>query len=392
MKIEVYTANLIDAGTGAQDFSNWLEGAESPPDFLALHLSVATLEAQLRKVVPDTVALHGATSCLGVMGNEGPKIENGIGAFAIWDEDGDYGSSLSEVNGKPRQAAERAVSEALMAANRPGEAPDLIWLSASPGCEEEILAGLESVVGGNVPILGGSAADNSVSGEWRVFDKHLEVADGIMVTVLFPSKPISFAYHNGYAPTDHVGVVTKSDGRLLQEIDGQPAAKVYRDWIGNDTLPEKVERTTAILSESTLTPLGRYLDSVGSVPYYLLAHPAGLTSADELELFADIDVGDRITLMNGSIDQLTQRAGKVASLAAQSRNMSPQSIAGALMVYCGGCMLAVQDHLDDVTAGINQALPNVPYLGIFTFGEQGVVLDGRNRHGNLMISAVTFGA
>ena len=55
-------------------------------------------------------------------------------------------------------------------------------------------------------------------------------------------------------------------------------------------------------------------------------------------------------------------------------------------------MLAVQDRLTDVTDGVAEALPNIPYLGIFTFGEQGVVLDGRNRHGNLMISAVVFGA
>ncbi|NNJ67935.1 MAG: hypothetical protein HKP54_07825, partial [Boseongicola sp.] len=67
-------------------------------------------------------------------------------------------------------------------------------------------------------------------------------------------------------------------------------------------------------------------------------------------------------------------------------------IAGALMIYCGGCMLAVQEQLDDVAAGVREALPGVPFLGVFTFGEQGVVLDGRNRHGNLMISAIVFGA
>ena len=95
--------------------------------------------------------------------------------------------------------------------------------------------------------------------------------------------------------------------------------------------------------------------------------------------------------MAGSPDQLTQRAGKVASLAVQAGGGRADAFAGALVVYCGGCMLAVRDRLEDVTAGLTEALPGVPYLGIFTFGEQGVVLDGRNRHGNLMISAVLFG-
>jgi hypothetical protein len=32
----------------------------------------------------------------------------------------------------------------------------------------------------------------------------------------------------------------------------------------------------------------------------------------------------------------------------------------------------------------------MPFIGCFTFGEQGLVLD-RNAHGNLMISAIAFG-
>ncbi len=391
MRIDVFTANLGSADATQSEFQGWIEKFETAPDFVALHQSVTTLEFGLAKKLSEDTTVHGATSCLGVMGAEGPKIENGAGAFAIWDPSGDYGTAVAEINSDPRKAAAEATAQALLAADRSGEAPDLIWISASPGSEEQILAGVEDIVGENVPILGGSAADNSISGEWRVFDRHSLHTNGVIVSVLFPSSPISFAYHNGYAPTSHSGTVTKADGRLLMEIDHRPAADVYRDWIGSDAIPSSVSETRAILSESTLTPLGQYLESVSDVPYYLLAHPAGLTPDNALELFADVKVGDRLTLMSGAPEQLTQRAGKVAALAAQSANMQLDKIAGALMVYCGGCMLAVQDRLTNVTDGISAALPGVPYLGIFTFGEQGVVLDGRNRHGNLMISAVVFG-
>ncbi len=392
MQVDVFTANLPDGDKAQKQFVDWLTSHESAPDFIALHQSVTTLDAGLANAVEGGTALHGATSCLGVMGADGPKTEDGAGAFAIWDAEGDYGTAMAEIKEDPRGAASRATNEALLAADRPGEAPDLIWVSASPGCEELVLAGIEDVVGQNVPILGGSAADNTVTGEWRVFDHTHTLSDGIIVSVLFPSKPISFAYHSGYAPTSHVGTVTAAAGRVLKEIDNRPAAEVYREWVGSGVIPNSVSENTPILSESTLTPLGRYLDSVGNVPYYLLAHPAALTPDDELELFADIDEGDKLTLMSGAPDQLTQRAGKVAALAAQTGNMRPDDIAGALMVYCGGCMLAVKDQLNDVTSGVCSALPDVPFLGVFTFGEQGVVLDGNNRHGNLMISAIVFGA
>lgn len=392
MKIDVFAENGTDMNALGRRFDDWLGRHDNAPDFIALHKSVGCRAAGLAPRLAPTVALHGATSCLGVMSQDGARIDQGAGAFAIWDPAGDYGTAMRPIGADARAAARDAVEAALMAADRPGEAPDMVWLSASPGSEEAVLAGIAEVVGAKVPVMGGSAADDSIAGEWLVYDRDDVCTDGVVVSVLFPSTPVSFAYHNGYAPTAHQGTVTAADGRVLQQIDGRPAADVYRDWTDHAVIPDAVTETTAILSASTLAPLGRYLDSVGDVPYHLLAHPSGLTPEGHLELFADVAVGDELTLMSGSPDQLTQRAGKVAALAAQASGVGPDGLAGALVVYCGGCMLAVRDRLDDVSASVTEALPGVPYLGIFTFGEQGVVLGGDNRHGNLMISAVLFGA
>jgi hypothetical protein len=54
-------------------------------------------------------------------------------------------------------------------------------------------------------------------------------------------------------------------------------------------------------------------------------------------------------------------------------------------------MLAVRDRLYEVQQGINAALGDVPWLGVFTFGEQGVPAGGVAKHGNLMISCTVFG-
>ena len=394
MKIDVFARNGTDPKALGVAFDAWLDGHDAAPDFVAVHKSVACREAALtpRLASLGAGAIHGATSCLGVMSQDGPRIEDGAGAFAIWDPRGDYGSAMRPFGDDPRAAARAATEAALVAADRPGEAPDLVWLSSSPGSEEAVLAGIEDVVGANVPVMGGSAADNAVAGEWLVYDARDVHSEGVVVSVLFPSTSVSLAYHNGYAPTEKRGTVTAAEGRLLREIDGRPAAEVYDAWTDRALLPRTADRTVPILSESTLAPLGRYLHSVGDVPYFLLAHPAGLTPEGHLELFSDLAVGDEVTLMTGAPEQLTERAGKVAALAAQAGGVAPEALAGALVVYCGGCMLAVRDRLDDVAGGIAAALPGVPFLGIFTFGEQGAVLGGRNRHGNLMISSVLFGA
>lgn len=366
----------------------------TPPDFVALHLSAPYGTKIIQGALADLSigCVHGATSCRGVMSQNGLHSQEGFGAgaFCIWDAEGDYGSACVANDGDPKLAAIDATIKALEAAGRVGESPDIVWLSTSPGTEEAVLSGIESVVGKSVPVLGGSAADNDISGNWQVFDMQNSAADGVTVSVLFPSTEISFAYHNGYAPTDISGEVTKVEGRLLSEIDHRPAAKVLDEWTKGAVIPKTRKDPVSILSESTLSPLGRYLDHVRGVPYFLLAHPSEAYKNGAIALFADVQVGETLTLMEGSVESLTARAGKVASLAARLGSMPNGDIAGGLMVYCGGCMLAVQDHMSDVISGVHAALPNIPFLGVFTFGEQGVVIDGSNHHGNLMISCILF--
>lgn len=55
-------------------------------------------------------------------------------------------------------------------------------------------------------------------------------------------------------------------------------------------------------------------------------------------------------------------------------------------------MLAVQPRMEEVAQALRGALPGVPFLGGFTFGEQGRSVTGANLHGNLMISVIVFGA
>ncbi|MCH2163282.1 MAG: FIST C-terminal domain-containing protein [Marinovum sp.] len=355
------------------------------PHFVSVHLNCELDQTAL----PNVAALHGATSCLGAMSHEG--IHEGLAAFVIEDADGDYGTATLEYGDDPKAAAQSAVREALNRADRPGETPDLIWLSSTPGVEEQVIDGIQSIVGDDVPIIGGSAADNSVEGNWFVFNEETRTQNGLTISVLFPSKPISFAYQNGYSPTTNEGVVTAANGRTIQAIDNRPAMEVFAEWTGGAVKgADAGGDPKAILSDSTLWPLGREVTKLSGVPFYLLAHPAVAQAGGEIDLFATVEVGEKLTSMAGTIDSLTDRAGRVAELACKLTPSSDRPVAGALMIYCGGCMLSVREELDRVVTGVNAALGNAPFLGAFTFGEQGPLVGAGNRHGNLMISCVVF--
>lgn len=380
--MEIYVQTIDPAKTEIADVipEASFVALHGPCRFAPEHLGLDRVKGQV----------HGATSCRGAMTNTGFTDE--LGVFAIKDADGAYGTGFARYDGDAKTAACNATIDALKAADHLGETPDLIWVSGTPGYEEEVILGIESVVGSDTPVIGGSAADNTVAGDWFVFDRAEVTGAGVVISVMFPSKPVSVAYHNGYAPTSQAGRVTDVHGRRVIAIDGRPAVDVYREWTEDAVdLHLSDADQKSILSEATLLPLGRKVSDHGDVVSYLLAHPATFDKSGAIEFFANIERGEVLTQMTGTKTGLVERAGRVAALARSAGGLSEKPVSGALMVYCGGCMLSVGDRISDVAEQVSAALGAAPFLGTFTFGEQGSIVNVGNRHGNLMISCIVFG-
>lgn len=349
------------------------------------------LDACLRECAGQTVPILGGTSCQGVMTEQGFHSENGrgLGILVLCDPRGRYGVGGCVLGDDPQAAGARALEAALENAGCPGEMPDLVWMVSAPGTEEDVLAGLEALVGAHVPVTGGSSADNAIAGNWQqvaggeVFDR------GVVIGVLFPSTAIGSSFHSGYDPGACSGRVTKAEGRTLLEIDGRPAAQVYNEWT-NGGLAKVLPGSGNILGLTTLQPLGRCAGFMGKVPYYKLSHPETVTPAGGMTLFSRVNAGDEIVLMQGSRESLLTRAGRVMAGALGLTDMTCDQLAGALVVYCAGCMLTVQSEMPEVVRVLNEEGGNKPFLGIFTFGEQGFLCGKENTHGNLMISVTAF--
>ena len=368
------------------------ELAESP-DWIALYPSVehdADATAAALAARSGETPVHGATSCLGVMTGAGFHTDEGVGMgmLAISDPDGSYGVAAAALGDDPAAAAQQALLDAMADAGRMGEPPSLVWLAAVPGAEEALLSGIHAVIGTKVPIAGGSAADNTIEGKWRQFSTAGAHQDAVVISVLYPSTALHHSFHSGYLPTETRGIVTRAEGRRVFEIDGEPAGIAYARW-SEGAIDEFTDDGGSILAASTMWPLGRVTSSTDQSDY-VLAHPATLHPDQSIELFADVEEGDELILMHGSEQSLVSRAGRVATAALAGGSITPDDCAGALVVYCAGCMLAIQDNMDAVADEMTQALGGRPFLGMFTFGEQGCFVGGDNYHGNLMISVVAF--
>ena len=363
-----------------------------PPHWLFVEATVAHPGAAVQRALRalGVVALHGSSSCVGVMTQAGMHSEGGYGLalFGLRDVDGAFGVGAAPLAEDPALAVGQAVQRAMDAAGRPGEMPALVWMTTAPGYEEACIAGIAALLGPEVPVVGGSSADDAIAGGWYQLTGDACHHQAVVVTGMYPSGRVSSTFQSGYGPTERRGRVTRADDRTIFAIDGAPAAEVYNAWTGGAIAAELGGGN--VLARTTLFPLGRRVGTVGGVPYYRLAHPAAVAEGGAIELFAGFNDGDEVVLMSGDAESLVTRAGRVAADALALAGAEARDVAGALVVYCAGCMLTVRDRMEEVVAGLRQVLGEAPLLGCFSFGEQGCFVGGENHHGNLMISVTLF--
>lgn len=346
----------------------------------------AAIRAWAAQSLPG-VPFIGGTSCRGVLANGHHPDPSDIGLLLVHDAEGDFGTGAAGLGDAPEAAAVRALSDALAAAGCSGELPAALWVFQTPGQEERVIAGLRSVVGDRCAILGGSAADDTVSGDWAVISNAAVEGPSVAVAALFPGRPLGLTFQSGYAPSGRTGVVTAAQGRRIDAIDGRPAADVYDEWTGH-AATDRLARVGNVLAAASLTPLGVPLRKVAGIVQHRLIHPAAISETRAIEAFAEVEVGAVVELMTGSADRLARRAGR-ALRDATGELPADAPFAGALLVYCGGCMMAIGDALSELVEGVGRAALGRPVLGIFTFGEQGPI--GQTCvHANLTVSAMVF--
>lgn len=346
------------------------------PSLLLVYFTQAHEAAELRRALkarfPDT-RLIGCSSCGGILTQDGHHGRHGwsLSVAALYDDKGAYGVA-GQMGDQPdvRALLRRAIADG----GRPGELPQLVLLHTSPGLEEVVLAGIDAEFGATVPVVGGSAADDGVAGQWQLCWDEGEGSQGCVLAVLYPDCQLAFQFHSGYVPTECRGIITGIDGREVLTIDHEPAARVYGRW---------TERATPwpvgpILRETTLSPLARQVGMLDDLPYYKLSHPEAVTARE------------RLLLMYSSQEGLLQRSLNAVNIEPEYGMASNMRPFGALVVFCAGCRLALGDRLGDIVSQFSQRLGEIPFITPFTFGEQGRLPHGELAHGNLMVSSVIF--
>lgn len=189
--------------------------------------SAEVLWRELTRLFPDT-SIIGCSSFKGIMTEtgyfEGPVLAM-MGVRASSSCVFTTGFTQFSEHGSIQVKVRQSIKDALQTVNRVGEVPGLIVLHATPGYEEEIMQAIDQFFSTRIPIIGGSAADHFIKGKWSIMTEKGHSDAGMAIQLAFPDKPLATGFSGGYSPTEFIGTITASKGRLLEEIDGVPVKK-----------------------------------------------------------------------------------------------------------------------------------------------------------------------
>ncbi len=385
LKAKVGSSVLADArAAGTEAATNAaIDDAQLALVYSSCDYDQAALLNGVRTALPDA-ALLGCTSYTGVLTPEGfiTGPDGYVAVMSMKDEDMQIGAAGRSKTGNARETGRAVAKEAMTNAGRT-TAPTFFYMIAPPGEEETYLKGVEDIIG-RVPFFGGSAADNSLEGKWKVLFGNSAMGDGLALAFFYTDKPIASYYSGDYDETADYGVITKLKGkRTIVEIDNVPALKKYASWRGID--PDSL-MGFALLGDSICHPLG-VKDRLGDLT--AIRHPMVGNDDYSMNLGNDLTEKTTVLFMDGNPDGLIASAGAAVGKVKQRLGSVPGAY---VMVHCGGRRGGIGERMDEAHSAIKAEAGDTPFIGVFTFGEYGYEDQGYNTCGGLMLSYTAFGA
>jgi len=419
-EIEVGTGWSISENPGkavreAVDMALHNRGQKNP-DFAILYASSGSdmkgiLDAAKQILGESTKIFGGTSDSRAVMTDKGfVKIaergyqpaamegRRGLAIMTITSKEITFGVGSAELSefSSPQEMSKAAILSAVKSAGKTEEQkPTIVLLASTIGIEEEVVEGIEEVVGRDALVLGGTVGgpDIAVFGECAIYEK------GVSSAVLYTDLPIGWTFEGGFDVTDdHSGIVTKVEGQDIVEIDNRPALDVYDQWLGGkiEELHKQVKRPDEIRDLLTLHPIYRKYTSPSGQDYFLFSHP--WPKDDEMKdrsvsTSTKIQPGQRICLSNGTWETLINRIGNLPRNAKIHGGIDvSQKPVLAIGFICGGVMGVIPEtEREKLPILINYTNNNAPFIASFTWGEQGHFPGIGNKHGNLLTSFLVIG-
>lgn len=239
-----------DAATAGHDAAR---SALAGHDDARLLIVFATSDRDLRAVVagiadaaPGVPVVGGTTA--GEIDATGPA-QGTVQALALGGDGFSFSATAVSAAADPRDAGARAAA----CVGDVADAPHRVLLLLSDGPNEiqpDLVRGAYSVAGAGVPLVGGLAGHRAARGTPELLYGNAVLRASVIGVAIGSDAPIGVGVRHGWRAAGEPMLVTRVTADRVLELDGRPAAAVYRERLGRD--PE-----ARVPVETTLThPLG----------------------------------------------------------------------------------------------------------------------------------------
>jgi hypothetical protein len=221
----------------------------------------------------------------------------------------------------------------------------------------DLVTGLKSKMP-NISITGGLAADGSNFNKTFVINDG-EIVDKTIVGLGFYGEGLKVGYSSkgGWDSFGIERLVTKSDKNVLYELDGFPALKTYKSFLG--------EEANNLPSSGLLFPLSLRIDE-SSIP--VVRTILAINEADQSLTFAgNIAQGAYVRLMKANVDRLIKGAEDSAIGAGKELKDSPELV---ILISCVGRRLVLKQMIEEEIEVVREVLGSKPSItGFYSYGE-----------------------
>lgn len=352
---------------------------------IAFHITMghddSVIIPAIRKHCPSA-RIVGCT-CAGVIGSEGAN-ENmrAVAIMMAWGESSDVGMSVSHhLDGANSREQGAQLARDLIARN--GKPAFVMFLASGidVDCDESI-AGIESVLGPETTIFGGTSADNMKGiASFQFVDDAMHEHAAVLVGFFDPSLSVYTQASHGFVPSGVEMTVTRSTGNQVHELDGEPAWTVFTRNLG---LPSTAQPADTIPPGAVGMALSPDLAKEYGDSHLLRVITRRLPDGTFL-MPVTCPVGTRLALMRRDEERIFKNLDVMMQQIRAA--IGSRSIVGVFHADCGARGRLMLDRVakDEIVKAMQSPLfPNEntgAWLGMYGFGEF-ARLGGRNRFHN----------
>lgn len=251
----------------------------------------------------------------------------------------------------------------------------------------KVLTGLQEKIGTSFPIVGGCASDNLAFKKTFIYYNQ-DMLNDAACGILWGGK-INFGIgvKHGWKPLGKPRIVTKSYANIVEEIDGESAIQIYKNYLASDieNLRKELKRI------SILYPIGIYLSGEDE---YLLRNLLYINDDGSLVFQGDVPQNSQIRLMIGTKESCLEATNQAAE---EAKNSLFGHKPDFVLVFdsISRYILLRRDAEKELKIIRSCFGPDVPILGFYTYGEdaplRAVNYQGRSYLHNQTITILAAG-